>query len=353
MEVKENKELDYGNRFYIQKQLQKGTSIRQIARDLGFAHSTISKEIKKGWWHTYRNGQYVEEYRAKYAQAMHESARRRCGRKKKYLDEIKLLLALEKLMRDGYSPYAALMILKTRMPNAGIATKTVYNYVRAGILSETYLRYGLIGMRRRNRKKKEDFNKRNKIAHPGGESIEARPKSVLSREEFGHWEGDLVVSKRGSHACLLTLVERKTRFLIVLWCRDKSAKSVIEALDLFEETSDLDFEAVFKSVTWDNGKEFVDGYDLKRSVYPGRRGKDGEGGRFAKVYYAHPYCSGERGSNENCNRMIRVMYPKGSSFDGVTNQDIWNLTDFINNYPRLILGGQSAQQHFNAELANI
>ncbi|MEG1910779.1 MAG: IS30 family transposase, partial [Bacteroidales bacterium] len=170
-------------------------------------------------------------------------------------------------------------------------------------------------------------------------SIESRAKSVLLREEFGHWEGDLVVSSQKGKGAILTLVERKTRFLISIKVPDRTQKSIALPIDSIERKFGDLFTLVFKSITFDNGVEFNDPDLLRLSCYPHKRNRLGKGGRFAKLYYAHPFCSGERGSNENANRMIRREFPKGTVFDIVSAVELQAHVEWINDYPRRILGG--------------
>ena len=175
---------------------------------------------------------------------------------------------------------------------------------------------------------------------PAGESIEQRPEEIDEREEFGHWEGDTVYSgkgKRKTTRALLTLTERKTRKEIIIAIPNRKAETVVKALDALErKLGARRFRAIFKSITFDNGTEFAAAEELERSCVNKRLPR-------TKVYFCHPYSSWERGTNENTNGMIRRRFPKGTNFAAVTNAQIAQAENWINNYPRKILGDKSSE----------
>lgn len=194
------------------------------------------------------------------------------------------------------------------------------------------------------RKKKHKYKKvkKNKSASraPAGESIEQRPEEIDEREEFGHWEGDTVYSgkgKRKTTRALLTLTERKTRKEIIIAIPNRKAETVVKALDALErKLGARRFRAIFKSITFDNGTEFAAAEELERSCINKHLPR-------TKVYFCHPYSSWERGTNENTNGMIRRRFPKGTNFAAVTNAQIVQAENWINNYPRKILGYKSSE----------
>ena len=175
---------------------------------------------------------------------------------------------------------------------------------------------------------------------PAGESIEQRPEEIDEREEFGHWEGDTVYSgkgKRKTTRALLTLTERKTRKEIIIAIPNRKAETVVKALDALErKLGARRFRAIFKSITFDNGTEFAAAEELERSCINKHLPR-------TKVYFCHPYSSWERGTNENTNGMIRRRFPKGTNFAAVTNAQIVQAENWINNYPRKILGYKSSE----------
>ncbi len=149
---------------------------------------------------------------------------------------------------------------------------------------------------------------------PAGESIERRPIEIFSRTSFGHWEMDSVVGKQKSKPILLVLTERLTRYEIIIPLPDKTAASVINALNELEKEYGYLFHLVFKTITVDNGSEFSDCKGMERSI-------NGNIKR-TKIYYCHPYSSWERGSNENQNKLIRRYFPKGTDFSEVSGESL-------------------------------
>lgn len=166
--------------------------------------------------------------------------------------------------------------------------------------------------KKRNYKKVQRQQKR----AAAGESIDKRPKEIDTREEFGNWEMDSVLGKRGkSKNTLLVLTERKTRNEIIFKLPDHTDEAVVAALDRLERKWGTDmFKRVFKTITVDNGSEFADAEGLQRSII-------NEGEKRTKVYYCHPYSSWERGTNEVTNKMIRRKIPKGTNFDDRTEEE--------------------------------
>lgn len=172
-------------------------------------------------------------------------------------------------------------------------------------------------------------NKRKMVCDkvPAEKSIEHRPDSANDRSEYGNWEGDLVIGTRKRGKVLLTLTERVTREEIILLINGKSAVSVAAGLDKLEKKYKKNFKTKFKTITFDNGPEFRNYKLLEKSLYKVDEIR-------TDIYYAHPYCSGERGSNENANRLIRRFIPKGVSMDCLTHKTVRRIEEWINNYPR-------------------
>ena len=137
------------------------------------------------------------------------------------------------------------------------------------------------------------------------------------------------------------LTERVTRQEIMRLIPDKTAGSVVRALNTIERKYGKLFPAVFKSITVDNGSEFADCAGLEQSVLKKRA-------KRTKMYYCHPYCSSERGSNEKQNQMIRRKFPKGTNFDKVSPKEVKMVEDWLNRYPRKILGWYSSADMFRA-----
>ncbi len=140
---------------------------------------------------------------------------------------------------------------------------------------------------------------------------------------------------RGSGAALLVLSERMSRQEIILKMPDKTQQSVRTMIDRLEQRYGTKFKEKFKTITVDNGSEFLDHEGIEKSI------KDPKEKRVT-VYYAHPYSSWERGTNENTNKLIRRFIPKGTDIGKISSKMVNTIEKWINNYPRKILGYKSA-----------
>lgn len=221
-----------------------------------------------------------------------------------------------------------------KFASAGFCDKGIFY----GISRESLPEHG-------ERKRKYDKVERKKAARaPQGESIEERPQEINDRQTFGHWEGDCVCGKKRTKETLFVLSERLTRNEIIIKMPDQTAASVVAALNKLERRFGKKFSQIFKSITFDNGSEFMDCAGIEKSVY----GKDR---KRTKVYYCHPYSAYERGTNENINKMIRRFLPKGTDFRKVTAAYIQRVETWINNYPREILGFETSGSLFERYVA--
>ena len=131
---------------------------------------------------------------------------------------------------------------------------------------------------------------------------------------------------------ILTLEARKSRKSLYVLVKNKTQKEVVAAIKRVRRRVGGDFREVFKSITADNGSEFLDSEAIKKAA------------KCDEVYYAHPYSSWERGSNENGNRILRRFIPKGTDIGKLTHSELQRIEDWVNNYPRKILGYKSANQ---------
>ncbi len=133
---------------------------------------------------------------------------------------------------------------------------------------------------------------------------------------------------------LLTFTERMTREEIIIKIKGKSSEYVIKAINSLERKYGKRFYIKFKTITFDNGVEFMDYEGVEKSCI--------KKGTRTKIYYAHPYCSGERGTNENNNRLIRRWIPKGTIIDNISKEFIKQIENWINNYPRAMFDYKSS-----------
>jgi IS30 family transposase len=336
---KKFKHLTYEKRIKIEKYFGQGYKPARIAVKIGCDRSTVARELELGTVEFWAVGSDpVKQYSADVAEAVREERQRgKCwGKAINYDLEFKAKLA--ELILSGYSPYAALQEIRNNaeLPyKIDICTKTLYNAIADGEF-ENITNQDLPMKPRRKR----GYQKvRCALNNTKGTSISDRPQSVDTREELGHWEIDLVVGKKGTKPCVLTLVERKTRKSIYVCIKNKTQAEVLRALKRAAKRNKGDFSAVFKSITADNGSEFLDFEGMKKMV------------KCGEIYYAHPYSSWERGSNENGNRMLRRFIPKGTDLSVLTPKRLKSYEDWVNNYPRAILGGMSANMAWAKEFS--
>ncbi|AWI39925.1 IS30 family transposase [Lactiplantibacillus plantarum] len=311
---------------------RQGFSNRQIVVRIGVCPQTINNELHRGEIDQIKrvNGrlQYYREYAPYAASARYQRCRTKCHRPHK-LTQVADFIAyfIECFKRDHWSPDAVVGRAKRQhlyRPNEMVCTATLYNYIDAQLLEIRNI--NLLEKTRRRTKHKHLANHKQLI----GRSINERPKRVNSRREFGHFEIDTVVGKRnGRESVILTLNERKSRCEFMRLIDGKDADSVNYALkEITNEYSDI-----IKTITADNGTEFTNLNEI-----------------LADVYYAHPYRSCDRATNETHNRMICRDIPKGMSLDTLSPDDVRQVEDRLNHLPRRILGYRTPAELFHSEL---
>lgn len=344
----QNPDLNYEERKIIERLLRKNTPKKQIARTLSRNISTIRREIKRGSVEQRREVKttskkidiplYTSEivYYADLAQRTHKQHRKNCGAKRKTTACRDFLEYVEQqaMSPAKWSLDAAAGRYKLNNPDQpAVTTQTLYRWVELGL---TRMKNLDLPMKLRRRTHKDIVRQHKRLY---GRSIDDRPAEVNDRMEFGHWEGDGIV---GKNKCghLITLVERKTGMGFLFNVGDRKACRVVEVLDFLENKFGALFPEVFKSITFDNGVEFANSQEMEKRSR-------------TVIYYAHPYSSWERGTNENWNGIVRRFVPKGSSFDGLTDADMKRIQTFINTLPRRRFHYRSPAELFAAELAQI
>ncbi len=341
------KHLTLTDRIQIESWQKVNISPRVMAEKLGVHISTIYRELKRGEYEHLNTDyttdvryspdiaeqQYQENLRAKGAPI-------KIGNDHAYAEYIEYKITVEK-----YSPGAVLGEIKTKGIefSTSISKTTLYRYIDQGVFF-TLTNKNLPVKKNKDKKK---YNTVKRIARaPRGTSIEKRPEEINARITFGNWEMDCVEGKKGTKKTLLVLTERYSRNEIIRIMKDKTAESVVKALDGIEKQYGSEmFTKIFRTITVDNGSEFADCVGMERS----RRGA----GQRTKVFYCHPYSAYERGSNENTNRLVRRHYPKGVSFERVTAKDIKKLEIWVNTYPRGIFNFMCADDIFKACINSI
>lgn len=330
-------------RYQIEALLKAKHTISEISAQLGHKYNTLYKEIKRGT--VKQIDSQLEEhfvYKADYAQMKYNQNTSNRGRNLKIGTDYKLVAYIEDMIKNKkYSPEALLLHARNEglQFDTQLCFKTIYNYFDMDL----FLNASIEDLPTKKKKRKPK-NKESKIAlnNRFGRSIEKRDESIKERKTYGHWEMDTVVSAQGTgKSCLLVLSERMTRAEIIIKIRNKKTTSVIHALNMLEKKlGSRKFKEKFKTITTDNGVEFLDTVGIEKSRYT----KENR----TTLYYCHPYSSYERGTNENINRMIRRFFPKGTNFDTVTTKQVSMVQDWINNYPRKILGGISSRQYIDS-----
>lgn len=326
-------------RYKLEGLLKGKNDVEEISIILGRDRSTIYREINRGTIVRVQNDFCEEgEYRANSAQADYEKQGQNKERTLKIGKDKDLETYIRiKMLKDKFSPDAIIGEIKLKgLKFAGqICTKTLYNYIDAGLLSGISNK----NLWQKRYKKKRGYKMVSRVNTKNRDcrSIEDRPNRINNRLEYGHWEGDSVKGPQGARRSLFTLTERKTREEIIIKLEQATQECIKEALDALEKKYGAQFKIKFKSVTFDNGVEFLNWKYLEVSILVKGKGR-------TTIYFAHSYSSWERGTNENQNRMIRRFVPKGVDIAEFSHEDIQEIEDWMNNYPRKILGYKTANQ---------
>lgn len=334
---KKGKHLNYEERQSIERwwNRDKRTKV-EIAGLLDRTEKTIRNEIKKGLVKNLTT-ELIEiwVYSADVAQQRYEYYLKAKGPKLKIDNDYELKEYVEKSIKeDKKSPEVIAKEIKKMSFKTKMCARTIRNNIYAGDIYDIKSRDMIY------KKEYKEKNKEKTICEkvPAEKSIEYRPEEANNRDVYGHWEGDLVIGTKKRGSVLFTLTERKTREEIIMKIPGKKAEYVAKALDLIERKYKKKFYKKFKTITFDNGGEFRNWKALEKS-YDNRIKK-----ARTQVYYAHPYRSGERGSNENANRLIRRFIPKGTDITPISEEFIQYIEDWINNYPRAMFNYKSTNE---------
>jgi len=331
--------LNLRERIEIQTWKCLNKSNRFIAKALGRSHSTINDEVKRGTASQKKivNGKalFLEAYYAETGQLVYEKHREACKPQYKLLKiEGFIQYAKRKIQGDKWSPD----IVVGRAIELGlyeayerVCAKTLYRYIDEGLMDLNNMDLWL--KLQRNTKPRRDRERKRIL----GQSIDVRPQEINDRLTFGHWEIDTVVGKKNkSEPVILTLTERLTRYQITIKMAGKNEAAVKETMEHLSK-GNPHFPKLFKSITADNGSEFA-------SLSEALQG-------LSDIYFAHPYSSWERGTNEKHNGILRRFIPKGKSLIDYSNDQIKQITHWMNHLPRKILNYQTPTEailtHFN------
>lgn len=319
--------LNLGEREEISRRIASGVSLQEIARNLHRSSSTISREVQ-------RIAQQ-EDYRAcaAHKQAVQKQQLKRLGYQKIEKNPFLKKCILEKLILR-WSPQQIAHGLKRQYPTdmtMRISHETIYTYLY--VLSRGTLKKELLSYLRQKHKQRHHKGGRLQDTQPKIKnmiSIDERPQEVAERIIPGHWEGDIILGKERKSQ-LGTLVERTTRFLLLVPLKDKKAPTVRRA---FAKEAKKIPGYLRKSLTYDQGYEMVEHTLFTK-------------GTKMQVYFAHPSSPWERGTNENTNGLIRQFFPKGSDFSQVTTKEIRHVQGLLNGRPRKVLAWKNPAEVFN------
>ena len=317
--------LNIHERTVISQLHTSGVSIRGIAEAIRRSPSTVSRELKRNSYRTGRNHQ-ISRYIPSTAQRSYIQRKTHCGRKRKCESDV--LSYVKRKIEEHWSPEQIKGRGNDTMDIPSVST--IYRMIHEG-------RLGHITMEKLRRKGhfKRPAETRGKF-NDGGRTIRKRDKTVYKRRELGHWEGDTVVSGKDDHTpkskvCFVALAERKARFYLAIKVPDRTAASVTPAIinALKEYPSEL-----VKTITFDRGKEFSGYEEIETALN-------------CKTYFCDPYCSWQKGTNENTNGLLREFYPKGMDLSEVAEEDLQEKIYLLNNRPRKCLGYQTPSEVFN------
>jgi IS30 family transposase len=321
------KQLTPQERDRIYQLYQNGKTQAEIAKELGRNKGTISRELRRNWH------QIFDEYLPDTAQRKADR-RKAVSRKRHYLDRFPGLKAhVLARIKAGWTPDLIAGELR-RQKARFLAKESIYQFIYSLEGRKLNLRQYLPRAHRVRRRK--NGRKHRKVVIPGRVDITCRPKLVAARRQFGHWEGDSV-SYKGHSQRLATQVERKSRLLVVLRPKTNGARERASLIN--NKFSSFPVKAR-RSITFDNGLEFAEHGRITAAL-------------GTKVYFAKPYASWQRGSNEHVNGILRRYLPRDTNLDLMTDKELQDIVNRINDRPRKILGYRSPNEVFNQELGKL
>ena len=327
---KKNTRLTFKERIQIETLLNEKKSKAYIAKKLNRARSTITREVNK-WVQTDK-----DKYSAELAYRCSKDDYLNKRNTYKIAIHKKLRLYVYKGLLSQWTPEQIAGKLKLEYPNdpiMSISHESIYRYIYTQ--PQARLNKKLINLLVRKKTRRRPPKKRrgtgSKIINQI--SIDSRPKHIHLREEVGHWEGDLVIGKNHKSA-IGTIVERKTRFTLIIQLKSKKA---MEVANEFSKILNKLNPIYKKTMTYDNGIEMARHEKITKKT-------------GMKIYFAHPYSSWERGTNENTNGLIRRYLPKGTDFNQISRKQLLNIQEKLNNRPRKIIGYKTPKEMMDNEL---
>ena len=330
MTHKKYRRLTHKERVQIETLLNENKTKTYIAKYLKRARSTISREVNK--WVQNKTDIYS-------ADLAHWNAKDDYLNKRntdKISSHKKLRFYIFKGLLNGWTPEQIAGRLKEKYPNdpiMSISHESIYRFIY--LQPQARLNKKLIKLLVRHKSRRRTPKKRRKTGSKilNQVSIDNRPKHIELRQEVGHWEGDLVIGKNHKSA-IGTIVERKSRYTLIIKLKAKNANEVAK---MFSKKLNQLNPLFKKSMTYDNGTEMA-----RHEIITEKTGM--------KIYFAHPYSSWERGTNENTNGLIRRFLPKGTDFNEIDENKLLFIQEKLNNRPRKIIGYKTPKEIMDFEL---
>jgi IS30 family transposase len=315
-------QLTENERYQIDAFIKAGLTQKEIADQLERSPSTISRELKRN------SG--LRGYRPAQAQRLSYSRRVEAYKAIKLTDEVKTWI--KDLIRQELSPQQVVDYL-LRHKKLSLHHETIYQLIYSDKTNGGNLYQHLRIASKPYRKRYGSYERRGKIKNRV--DIDDRPAVVDRRNRIGDWEGDTIMGK-GKKSALLTLVERKTLYTVIVRLTGKRA-------DLLAEAAVVNMKSLgdkVKTITFDNGLEFTEHERISA-------------GLEADIYFAHPYASWERAINENTNGLIRQYFPKGTDFNQISDEQVKFVMERLNNRPRKTRGNRSPNELFMGQRVDL
>ncbi len=308
-------QITYEERYTLGLLRRQGLSLAAIARVLGRHRSTILREVRRN--RSNSDGTYRPQLADWYARGRRSHSRRNRRFSNADFKHVRRLIA------EKWSPEQAAGYLR-RKRTLRISHETIYRYIwndkRRGGKIYVHLR----GAQKQRRKRYRSYDSRGRLA--GKRSITERPITVETRKRIGHWEIDTVLGA-GTRDCVLSLVERKTGYLLLGKLKARTTTEVNRrAIQLIRRQC-----RSVRTITADNGTEFHGFADIERKTQ-------------ARFYFAKPHHAWERGTNENTNGLIRQYLPKRNSMARLTHWDCNRIAALLNTRPRKRLGFHTPEE---------
>lgn len=327
-----HRRLTLKERIIIETLLNENKSKSYIANQLKRNRSTITREVNN----------WIKKPSDKYDATIANFFAKEEYLNKRNLNKInthkRLKAFVYRGLLSGFSPEQIAGRIKVLYPNdttMSISHEAIYQHIykhRQSYLGKKLIK--LLPYHHHKRREKRKFAK-NRVRIKDQVNIRQRPQHVELRLEIGHWEGDLMIGV-GQKSAIGTIVERKTRYTFIIKLTNRKSETVTQQFAKYLNSLP---KYVLKSMTYDNGMEMANHQWLSDNT-----GMD--------IYFANPYSSWERGTNENTNGLIRRFFPKGTDFNKITIEQLKQAQLALNNRPRKILGYKTPNEIMNQEITN-